>query len=34
MVLTGNDLVPALLELLHATLEPDAGEPSNHEPDT
>ena len=29
MVLTGNDLVPALLELLHATLEPDAGEPPN-----
>ena len=28
MVLTGDDLVPALLELLHATLEPDAGEPS------
>ena len=28
MVLKGNDLVPALLELLHATLEPDAGEPS------
>jgi hypothetical protein len=28
MVLTGNDLVPALLELLHTTLEPDAGEPS------
>ena len=27
MVLTGNDLVPALLELLHTTLEPDAGEP-------
>lgn len=35
MVLTGNDLVPALLELLLATLEPDAGEPpknmSDHE---
>ena len=29
MVLTGNDLVPALLELLHATLEPDAGDPPN-----
>ena len=28
MVLTGNDLVPALLELLQTTLEPDAGEPS------
>lgn len=28
MVLTGNDLVPSLLELLHTTLEPDAGEPS------
>ena len=28
MVLTGDDLVPALLELLYATLEPDAGEPS------
>ena len=28
MVLTGHDLVPALLELLHTTLEPDAGEPS------
>jgi hypothetical protein len=28
MVMTGNDLVPALLELLHTTLEPDAGEPS------
>ncbi len=26
LVLTGDDLVPALLELLHATLEPDAGE--------
>ncbi len=35
MVLTGGDLVPALLELLHATLEPDVGEPtetmSDHE---
>jgi hypothetical protein len=29
MVLTGNDLVPGLLELLHATLEPDAGDPPN-----
>jgi hypothetical protein len=28
MVLTGDDLVPALLELLYATLEPDSGEPS------
>ncbi len=28
LVLTGDDLVPALLELLYATLEPDAGEPS------
>jgi hypothetical protein len=27
MVLMGDDLVPALLELLYATLEPDAGEP-------
>ena len=26
MVLGGHDLVPALLELLHATLEPDAGD--------
>jgi len=26
LVLTGDDLVPALLELLYATLEPDAGE--------
>ena len=26
LVLKGPDLVPALLELLHATLEPDAGE--------
>ncbi len=31
LVLTGHDLVPALLELLHATLEPE-GEPSDHEP--
>ena len=29
MVLLGNDLVPALLQLLYATLEPDAGEPPN-----
>jgi hypothetical protein len=29
MVLAGNDLVPGLLELLHATLEPDAGDPPN-----
>ena len=27
LVLTGPDLVPALLQLLHTTLEPDAGEP-------
>jgi hypothetical protein len=26
MVLTGDDLVPALLQLLHTTLEPDAGD--------
>ncbi len=26
LVLAGDDLVPALLELLHATLEPDAGD--------
>ena len=31
MVLTGNDLVPALLELLHATLEPDAENLPEHE---
>ncbi len=31
MVLSGNDLVPALLQLLYATLEPDAGAPQNHE---
>jgi hypothetical protein len=31
MVLAGPDLVPALLELLHTTLEPDAGEPREHE---
>ena len=29
MVMVGNDLVPALLELLHATLEPDAGDSPN-----
>ena len=28
LVLTGPDLVPALLELLHATLEPETGDPS------
>jgi hypothetical protein len=28
MVLTGHDLVPSLIELLYATLEPDAGAPS------
>jgi hypothetical protein len=28
LVLTGHDLVPALLELLYATLQPDVGEPS------
>jgi hypothetical protein len=27
MVMAGNDLVPALLELLHTTLEPDAESP-------
>ncbi|SDT09184.1 hypothetical protein SAMN04488570_3502 [Nocardioides scoriae] len=27
LVMTGPDLVPALLELLHATLDPDAGDP-------
>ena len=31
LVLTGPDLVPALLELLHTTLEPDAGEPRDDE---
>ena len=31
MVLTGNDLVPSLLQLLYATLEPDAGAPQNDE---
>ena len=29
LVLVGDDLVPALLELLHATLEPDAGDSPN-----
>jgi len=28
LVLTGHDLVPGLLELLHATLEPETGEPA------
>ena len=31
MVLAGPDLVPALLELLHTTLEPDAGDPRDDE---
>ena len=31
MVLAGPDLVPTLLELLHTTLEPDAGDPDEHE---
>jgi len=31
MVLTGNDLVPALLQLLYTTLEPDSGVPQNDE---
>jgi hypothetical protein len=31
MVLVGTDLVPALLELLHTTLEPDAGDPRDDE---
>ena len=31
MVLTGPDLVPALLELLHTTLEPDVGDPRDDE---
>jgi hypothetical protein len=31
LVLQGHDLVPALLQLLYATLEPDAGEPPNDE---
>lgn len=28
-VITGTDLVPALLDLLHATFEPDAGDPDD-----
>jgi hypothetical protein len=33
LVLTGPDLVPGLLQLLHATLEPDAGDdPENGQP--
>ena len=31
MVLVGPDLVPALLELLQTTLEPDAGDPKTDE---
>jgi hypothetical protein len=31
MVLVGNDLVPALLELLHTTLEPDVGDSRDDE---
>ena len=31
MVLVGPDLVPALLELLHTTLEPDVGDPRDDE---
>jgi hypothetical protein len=31
MVLAGADLVPALLELLHTTLESDAGDPRDNE---
>jgi hypothetical protein len=31
MVLTGPDLVPMLLELLHTTLEPDVGDPRDDE---
>lgn len=31
MVLAGPDLVPTLLELLHTTLEPDAGDPREDE---
>ena len=31
MVLAGPDLVPALLELLHTTLEPDVGDPRDDE---
>ena len=30
---SGHDLVPVLLELLHTTLEPDAGDPRNDEDD-
>jgi hypothetical protein len=33
MVLTGDDLVPALLELLHTTLEPDGENPPTMSPD-
>lgn len=31
MVLAGPDLVPALLQLLHTTLEPDVGDPRDDE---
>ncbi len=31
LVLTGTDLVPGLLELLHTTLDADAGEPQDDE---
>ena len=31
MVLAGPDLVPGLLELLHTTLQPDAGDPRDDE---
>lgn len=31
MVLVGPDLVPTLLELLHITLQPDLGDPPDHE---
>jgi hypothetical protein len=31
LVMVGPDLVPALLELLHATLEQDAGDPRDDE---
>jgi len=31
MVLAGPDLVPALLELLHTTLQPESGEPPDDE---
>ena len=31
MVLAGPDLVPALLQLLHTTLQPDAGDPRDNE---